>query len=73
MRPTYDQWKQQAALREISETEARRRWEILNNRMIMERYTVPVSSNAPSSGGKNNVSPPTNGSDFNNDFNSDFS
>lgn len=71
MRPTYDQWKQQSALREISEAEARRRWEILNNRMIMERYTVPVSSNAPSSGGTSNTSNKSS-NDFNNDFNNDF-
>jgi len=70
MRPTYDQWKQQSALRELSEAEARRRWEILNNKMIMERYTTPVSSTSPNGGGSLNTS--KSSSDFNNDFNNDF-
>lgn len=71
MRPNYNQWREQEAFRRISDEEARRRWNILNQRIIRERFDVPFSSspNSSSSGGGRLRN---NSGDFNDDFNNDF-
>lgn len=71
MRPNYNQWRDQDAFRRISEEEARQRWNILNQRIIRERFGVPINNTSTSSssvgGSQNNKL-----NDFNNDFNNDF-
>lgn len=74
MRPNYNQWREQEAFRRISDEEARQRWNILNQRIIKERFDIPVNSNPNSSsaGGGGLLQNNTTLFDFNNDFNNDF-
>lgn len=72
MRPNYKQWREQESIRRISDEEAVKRWNILNQRIIRERFDVPLNINtSPSVGGvlRNDI----NFNDFNDDFNDDFS
>lgn len=73
MRPNYNQWREQEAFRRISEEEARQRWNLLNQRIIRERFDVPINTNAnsASAGGGGLRNNETLG-DFNDDFNNDF-
>jgi len=72
MRPNYNQWREQEAFRRISEEEARRRWNILNQRIIRERFDVPFSSSPNNSSSAGGGGLRNNSSDFNDDFNNDF-
>jgi hypothetical protein len=73
MRPNYNQWREQEAFRRISEEEARQRWNLLNQRIIRERFDVPINTkaNSASAGGGGLRNNETLG-DFNDDFNNDF-